>query len=199
LYATLHPADGCHSYEARLCALFDLKKAGYQTGTGVMVGLPGQTVFDLADDLLFFKDFDVDMVGMGPYLEHEDTPLYALRSLLLPQEKRLTLTLQMISLLRLMMPSINITATTALQVIDPFGRERAVLAGANIIMPNMTIPEVRQNYQIYNNKPGIQDDAEISKSHLEERLRKMGIAIAWEEWGDSLHFQKKALSLRRNF
>ena len=198
LFAQIHPDDGHHRFETRLKALQDLQSANYQTGTGVMIGLPGQTVFDLANDLLFFKEFDVDMVGMGPYLEHEDTPLYALRDQLQPPEKRLTLTLKMISLLRIMMKDINIAATTALQVIDPYGRERAVLAGANIIMPNMTISQVRKNYQIYNNKPGIEDDAELTKGHLEENLHKMGIKIAWKEWGDSLHFQKKVLPLPRN-
>jgi len=191
LYAAIHPNDGRHRHEARLQALHHLQKAQFQTGTGVMIGLPGQTVFDLANDLLFFKEFDVDMVGMGPYLEHEDTPLYAIRQQLLPQEKRFTLTLKMIALLRLIMPDINIAATTALQAIDPYGRERAVLAGANIIMPNMTISKVRHNYQIYDHKPGINDDAELSKSHLEENLHKMGIRIAWDEWGDSKHFYKK--------
>ena len=191
LYARIHPDDGCHRYRSRLEALYNLKKAGYQTGTGVMIGLPGQTIDDLADDLLFFKDFDVDMVGMGPYLEHEDTPFYSLNHKLLPKEERLMLTFKMVALLRMMMPNINIAATTALQVIDPYGRERAVLAGANIIMPNMTISKVRQNYQIYDHKPGIDDDAELSKSHLEENLSKMDIRIAWSEWGDSKHFQKK--------
>jgi biotin synthase len=188
LYAKIHPDDGFHRYETRLQAIYHLQKAGYQTGTGVMIGLPEQTVSDLADDLLFFKQLDVDMVGMGPYLEHEYTPLNALCQKLLPQEKRLSLTLKMIALLRLMMKNINITATTALQAIDPNGREQAVLAGANIIMPNITTSDVRCNYQIYNNKPGINDDAGLSKSYVEENLRKMGIRIAWGEWGDSKHF-----------
>jgi len=188
LYAKLHPDDGRHHYQTRLQALCHLKKTGYQTGTGVMIGLPGQTISDLANDLLFFKHIDVDMVGMGPYLEHEDTPLYVLHEQLLPLEKRFTLTLKMIALLRIMMKDINITATTALQTIDPYGRERAILAGANIIMPNITTSDVRRNYQIYNNKPGIEDDAELSKSALEENLGKMGITIAWGEWGDSKHF-----------
>ncbi|MDR2586461.1 MAG: [FeFe] hydrogenase H-cluster radical SAM maturase HydE [Prevotellaceae bacterium] len=191
LFAKLHPSDGRHGYTTRLQALKNLKKIGYQTGTGVMIGLPGQSVFDLADDLLFFKELDIDMVGMGPYLEHKDTPLFALRDQLIPQDKRLILTLKMISLLRLIMKDINIAATTALQAIDPLGRERAVLAGANIIMPNMTVPQFRPNYQIYNNKPGINEDAELSKSKLERNLAEMGIKIAWDEWGDSLHHQKR--------
>ena len=97
--------------------------------------------------------------------------------------------MKMVSVLRLLMPKINIAATTAMQVIDPYGRERAVLAGANIIMPNMTITEVREDYQIYENKPSIKDDADISKSKLEENLSKMGIEIGWNEWGDSKAFK----------
>ncbi len=189
LYHKIHPNDDLHSFEKRLEAIANLKKAGYQTGTGVMIGLPFQTVEHLADDLLFFRKMNVDMVGMGPYLEHHETPLYEHRHLLLPAEKRFELTLKMIAALRLLLPDINIAATTALQVIDPLGREKAVLAGANIIMPNMTITEVRKNYQIYENKPGINDDAAISKSKLEENLRQAGIEIGYGEWGDSKHYK----------
>ena len=191
LYAGIHPQDGRHAYERRLRALYHLKEAGYQTGTGVMIGLPGQTPAHLAADLLFFRDFDVDMVGMGPYLEHADTPMYVQRDRLWPAEQRLQMTLKMIALLRLLLPDINIAATTALQVIDPYGRERAVLAGANIIMPNMTDTDVRANYQIYNHKPGIHDDAALSKSRLEANLQAKGIPIGWGQWGDSRHFAER--------
>ncbi|MCL1973729.1 MAG: [FeFe] hydrogenase H-cluster radical SAM maturase HydE [Bacteroidetes bacterium] len=190
LYASLHPSGTRHSYKSRLQALGAVKKAGFQTGTGVMIGLPGQTVFDLADDLLFFKELDVDMVGMGPYLEHVDTPFFTLKETLWPKDKRLAMSLKMIAILRLIMPDINIAATTALQALDPYGREKGVLAGANIIMPNMTMAKVRQNYRIYDLKPGLEEDAELSKSHLEENLAAMGIRIARNEWGDSLHFGK---------
>jgi len=101
----------------------------------------------------------------------------------------LDLTLKMVALLRLMLPKINIAATTAMQVIDPYGREKAVMAGANIIMPNMTITEVRKNYQIYENKPGVKDDASVSKSKLEQNLKEMNIEIGWNEWGDSRAFK----------
>jgi len=90
---------------------------------------------NLADDLLFMKKFDIDMIGMGPYLEHEDTPLYALRHTLLPKEERFDLTLKMIAILRIIMKDVNIAATTALQAIDPMGREKAMKIGANVIMP----------------------------------------------------------------
>lgn len=185
LYSKIHPNNSTHSWERRVRAIKDLIKVGYQTGTGVMIGLPYQTIDNLADDLLFIKDMGVHMVGMGPYLKHSETPLGQLGV----NSTDLDMTLKMVSVLRLLMPKINIAATTAMQVIDPYGRERAVLAGANIIMPNMTITEVREDYQIYENKPGIKDDADISKSKLEENLSKMGVEIGWNEWGDSKAFK----------
>jgi biotin synthase len=92
-----------------------------------MIGLPFQTIPDLADDLIFFRDFDIDMAGMGPYIEHEDTPLYKFRNELLPLRERFLLSLKMVALLRIMMKDINIAATTAMQTIDPQGREKALL------------------------------------------------------------------------
>jgi biotin synthase len=97
----------------------------------------------------------------------------------------------MVATLRLLMPDINIAATTALQVVHPEGREMAISAGANIIMPNMTLPEFRPHYLIYEHKPGIEDDAVVSKSKLEENLRAVGITIGYGEWGDSLHFPNR--------
>jgi len=192
LYHKLHPNDAQHSFDNRLAAIKRLRDDGYQVGTGVMIGLPFQTIEHLIDDLLFFQSMNVDMVGMGPYLEHSQTPLYQYHHLLLPPEKRLELTLKMVATLRLLMPDINIAATTALQVLHSEGREMAVLAGANIIMPNMTLPEFRPNYLIYEHKPGINDDAAVSKSKLEQNLHNAGIEIGYGEWGDSQHFFRKA-------
>lgn len=180
LYQKIHPNDGNHRWENRVQAILDLKSVGYQTGTGVMIGLPFQTAEELADDLLFMKESGIHMVGMGPYLRHSQTPMGEL----VETNQELTLTLKMVALLRLLMPRINIAATTAMQVLDPLGRERAVMAGANVIMPNMTIKEVREEYQIYEDKPGIDDDAAISKGKLEENLAEAGIEIGWGEWGD---------------
>ncbi|MDD4631869.1 MAG: [FeFe] hydrogenase H-cluster radical SAM maturase HydE, partial [Proteiniphilum sp.] len=134
LYGRLHPNDDMHSYVKRVKALESLRKTGYQVGTGVMIGLPFQTNEMLADDLLFMKQFDIDMCGMGPYIEHTNTPLYAFREQLPPVTERLSLSLKMISLLRILMPDINIAATTALQAIQKEGRELAILAGANVLM-----------------------------------------------------------------
>jgi len=191
LYYKLHPKDDTHSFYARLSAIRQLRNEGYQVGTGVMIGLPFQTIEHLADDLLFFQSMNIDMVGMGPYLEHSQTPLYQHRNLLLPPEKRLELVLKMVATLRLLMPDINIAATTALQVLHPEGREMAVLAGANIIMPNMTLPEFRPNYLIYEHKPSVNEDAALSKSKLEQNLQNAGIEIGYGEWGDSLKFKMK--------
>ena len=163
LYEQLHPNDDFHSFDARLVAIKQLRAEGYLVGTGVMIGLPFQTTEHLADDLLFFQSMNVDMVGMGPYIEHSQTPLYQHHLLLLPPEKRLDLSLKMVATLRLLMPDINIAATTALQVLHPEGREMAVLAGANIIMPNMTLPEFRADYLIYEHKPDIEDDAALTQ------------------------------------
>ena len=191
LYEKIHPVDSLHSYDSRVQALKDLRTAGYQVGTGVMIGLPFQTAAHLADDLLFFRSLDIDMCGMGPYLEHSQTPLYQYRSMLLPQTERLELSIKMVALLRLLMPDINIAATTAMQAINPNGRERAILAGANVLMPNLTLAEVREEYQIYQNKPGVGEDAAISSSRTEQRLNEMKIPIGWGQWGDSKHFEKR--------
>ena len=191
LFEKIHPVDESHSFQTRLTALEDLRRAGYQVGTGVMIGLPFQTLGNLADDLLFFKNFDIDMCGMGPYLEHSQTPLYQYKDLLIPKEERLELSLKMVAILRLMMPKINIAATTAMQSIDPAGREKAILAGANVIMPNLTLTEVRGDYSIYENKPGVGEDASITSSSLERMLQNAGIPIGYNEWGDSLHFKDR--------
>lgn len=191
LFEKIHPVDESHSFQTRLTALEELRRAGYQVGTGVMIGLPFQTLEHLADDLLFFKSFDIDMCGMGPYLEHSQTPLYQYKDLLIPKEERLELSLKMVAILRLMMPKINIAATTAMQSIDPAGREKAILAGANVIMPNLTLTEVRGDYSIYENKPGVGEDASITSSSLERMLQNAGIPIGYNEWGDSLHFKDR--------
>ena len=191
LYKKLHPSDQYHRFDARMKCLDDLKKAGYQVGTGVMIGLPFQTHEDLANDLIFMKQIDIDMVGMGPYLEHKDTPLYAYRDQLFSQEERFQLTLKMIAILRLMMKDINIAAATALQAIDKLGREKALKVGANVIMPNITPGNYRNNYKLYDNKPCTDEDADVCQTCLETRIALTGHDIAYDEWGDSDHFKKR--------
>jgi biotin synthase len=191
LYRKLHPDDKHHDYYERLESLRRLRKTGYQVGTGVMIGLPFQTISDLADDLIFFRDFDIDMAGMGPYIEHEDTPLYKFRNELLPLRERFLLSLKMIAILRLMMKNINIAATTAMQTIDPQGREKALLVGANVIMPNLTPVKYRESYLLYQNKPCLDEEAEECMSCLEARIALSGDEIGYGEWGDSKHFKER--------
>lgn len=188
LYKKIHPVNSNHNFQERLQALEDIKKAGFQLGTGVMIGLPFQTYKDLAQDLLFLKKLDVDMVGMGPYIEHVDTPLYGYRHLLLPKEERLNRTYKMIAILRLLMKDINIAATTALQAIDPMGREAAIKIGANILMPNITPGGVRKNYTLYENKPCIDEMPGDCTRCLDLRVRMAGSEIGYGQWGDSPHF-----------
>ncbi len=191
LYYKIHPNDELHDFDRRLEALAALRRAGYQVGSGIMIGLPFQTVENLADDLLFLKKLDVDMVGMGPYLEHEQTPLYAVKDTLWPEAERFDMALKMIAILRLMMPDINIAAATALQAIDPAGREKAVTLGANVIMPNLTPCEYREEYKLYENKPCLDEDAEACRTCLEARIAITGDEIGYGEWGDSKHFHKR--------
>lgn len=196
LYHKIHPVDGKHSFTKRIRALEILKKMGYQTGTGVMIGLPGQSMVDLAQDLLFMKSFGVDMVGMGPYIEHSNTPLYALRNELWPIQKRFSTALNMIALLRLIMPEINIAAATALQAIDKMGREKAIRAGANVIMPNITPGLYRDNYKLYENKPCTDENADDCTNCLQARVGMAGSEIGFGEWGDSMQYRQR---MKENF
>jgi biotin synthase len=188
LYARLHPEDGRHDYDKRLACLHALKEIGFQTGTGVMIGLPFQTLEDLADDLLFFRNLSIDMAGMGPYIEHRDTPLYEYRQLLLSLEDRLELSLKMVALLRIMMKDVNIAATTAMQAISPEGRTRALKAGANVLMPNLTPLKYREQYLLYDNKPGLKQDPEDATSSLERQVVEAGMVVGYGEWGDPRHY-----------
>jgi len=191
LYSRIHPADANHSFSRRLECLKSLQEIGYQTGTGVMIGLPFQTVDDLAGDLLFMKKFDIDMCGMGPYIEHADTPLVKHAGELMPLKERFDLTLKMIAIIRIMMKDINIVAATALQAIDPVGREKAVKIGANILMPNITPGKYRDSYKLYDNKPCTDDSAEDCQSCLEARVSLADAEVIYGEWGDSKHYRNR--------
>jgi len=193
LYHKIHPVDSKHNFSRRLNCLKNLQDIGYQTGTGVMIGLPFQTLDDLAGDLLFMKEFNIDMCGMGPYIEHVDTPLIEQSDMLLPIEQRFDLSLKMIALLRIMMRNINIAAATALQAIDPIGREKAIKVGANIIMPNITPGRYRDSYKLYNNKPCTDDSAEDCQNCLEVRITLANAEIIYGEWGDSKHYYNRRM------
>lgn len=194
LYEKIHPKNDNHNHQTRLNCLKTLKDIGYQVGTGIMIGLPFQTAEHLAEDLQFMKDFDIDMVGMGPYIEHEETPLYIEKENLIPQQQRFDITLNMIAILRLMMNNINIAATTALQAIDKMGREKALRIGANIIMPNITPTENRKNYSLYQNKPCIDEGADDCANCVTVRIEMAGGEIGYNQWGDSQHFTQKLSS-----
>lgn len=196
LYRKIHPANKKHDFKRRLDCLKNLQDIGYQTGTGVMIGLPFQTMDDLAGDLLFMKEFDIDMCGMGPYIEHADTPLIKYSGDLMPLAERFDLTLKMIAVIRIMMQDINIVAATALQAIDPIGREKAVKIGANILMPNITPGKYRDSYKLYDNKPCTDDSAEDCQSCLEARVSLADAEVIYGEWGDSKHYEERRSKAR---
>jgi len=190
-YRKLHPAD--HSHEERKRCLALLKKVGFMTGSGVMIGVPGQTVDDLVSDLLFFRNQDLDMVGMGPYIVHDDTPLAKqFPDFAAHTEDQLVLALKMIAVTRLFLKDVNIASTTALQALRDDGREAGLLAGGNVIMPNITETSFRDSYQLYRGKPGLKDAPENGMTTLRRKIEAIGETIAFGEWGDSPHFRNKS-------
>ena len=145
LYEKLDPHM---SWDNRVRCLEDLKELGYEVGSGSLVGLPGQTLESLAEDLLFFKSLPVDMAGIGPFIPHPDTPLALEKA-----EGHLELSLKIMAIMRLMLPDINIPATTAMETLHPQGRLLALQSGANVIMPNVTAENFCRNYELYPGKP----------------------------------------------
>lgn len=168
-YRKLHPAK--LSSEKRKQCLFNLKKIGYQTGTGFMVGSPGQTAEQLAEDMLFIRKLEPHMVGIGPFVPHHDTPF--------AQEAGGTveLTLFMIGLLRVMLPKLLLPSTTALGTIDPLGREKGIKAGANVVMPNLSPTSVRKKYELYDNKICTGDEAAECRTCLNRRMESIGYEL----------------------
>lgn len=168
LYETLHPTM---RFEDRRACLSALKEIGYQVGAGFMVGLPGQTPADLAEDLRYLKKLDPDMIGIGPFIPHSETPL--------GQEKGGTVedTLVMVALARLLIPESLIPATTALGTLHPQGRELALKAGANVMMPIITPPSVRKQYALYENKICGDDHPEDCRFCIERRIQSIGFEV----------------------
>lgn len=196
LYHKIHPRDELHSFETRVECLRRLRRVGFQVGTGVMIGLPRQTEEDLVNDILFYRDMDIDMIGMGPYVVHHDTPLgQEALAMGIDDEagklRRIQLGLKMIALTRLFLKDVNIAATTALQALDPLGREKGLAAGANILMPIITIPEHRAKYLLYDNKPCVDDNADKCKDCLTRRVMSIGDTVGWKKNGDSKHYGKR--------
>lgn len=168
-YRRLHPEE--LSLANRKRCLFDLKEIGFQVGAGFMVGSPGQTTKELLADLRFLQQLQPDMIGIGPFIPHHETP-YA-------QEKpgTLELTLRMLSILRLMFPYVLLPATTALGTISPIGRELGLKAGANVMMPNLTPTDARKNYDLYDNKICMDEDAGKCRGCQENRVNSVGYRI----------------------
>ena len=191
LYRKLHPAD--HDFEVRKNCLTLLKKTGYQVGTGVRMGLPGQTTDDLVNDILFMNKLDVDMVGMGPYIPHHDTPMGKATPAYTEEQKQaaLTLGLKMIAVTRIVLKDVNIAAATALQALEHSGREMGLKCGANVIMPNVTETEFRPNYVLYDNKPCLDENSSMCRGCLTRRIQSIGETIGFNQWGDSEHYAKR--------
>lgn len=168
-YSKLHPES--MKLDSRKKCLFDLKEIGYQVGSGFMVGSPYQTTECLISDLRFMQDLKPDMIGIGPYLSHCDTPFNN------HVNGSLKLTLRLISILRLMFPYALIPATTALGTIHPKGREMGIQAGANVVMPNLSPVEVRELYELYDNKICTGEEAAQCRGCLENRIQLAGYNI----------------------
>ncbi|MBE5848501.1 MAG: [FeFe] hydrogenase H-cluster radical SAM maturase HydE [Lachnospiraceae bacterium] len=177
-YAMLHPSD--MSFEKRMQCLRDLKKIGYQVGCGFMVGSPGQTAETIAKDLTFIRIFKPEMCGIGPFIPHHNTPF--------KDEKQgtLELTLFLLSVIRLTHPWVLLPATTALGTIHPQGREKGILAGANVVMPNLSPVEVRKKYELYDNKICTGEESAQCRSCLEDRMKAIGYRTVVDR-GDANH------------
>lgn len=165
IYDKLHPKM---SYKNRLKCLQNLRDLGYEVGTGCLVGLPQQTLADLADDILFFKKFNVDMVGLGPFIPNPDTPLKNLEA------GDFFLSIKVMALVRLLLPDINIPATTAMESLHKDGRKIALQAGANVIMPNVTATNYRQKYLLYPGKIGLQVSTKQNRQKVIEMINSIG-------------------------
>ena len=175
-YALLHPDD--MSIENRRRCLYDLKEIGYQVGAGFMVGSPYQTTDNLIADLRFLQELQPDMIGIGPYLTHRDTPFKDMKN------GSFALSLRMLAILRLMFPYALLPSTTALGTIDPFGRELGLKAGANVVMPNLSPVGVRKKYAIYDNKICTGEESAQCRGCLEKRVEAAGYRIVTDR-GDA--------------
>lgn len=184
LYDRIHPAKP-GGVSDRFRQLMVMRDLGFEIGTGVMVGIPGQTYETLATDLLTFRHFDMDMIGIGPYVESPGTPLTGalgaeLRAQAGPEQVPNTdlMTFKVVALTRLVCPQTNIPSTTALATINPAeGRASGLRRGANVVMPNLTPPEYRELYQIYPGKAGLHETADITREKIERQIGELGRSI----------------------
>lgn len=181
LYEKFHPGM---DYDNRIKCLNNLRQIGFQVGAGFMVGLPGQTSFHLSEDLMFIKKFQPDMVGIGPFIPHSQTPLKGMKGGTVED------TLVLVALTRLLVPDALIPATTAMGSLHPKGRELALEAGANVVMPNLTPVKVRNKYELYENKICLGDEPGHCRYCIEMRIRSVGLEIDLSR-GDSLKSIKR--------
>lgn len=168
-YGKLHPPE--MSFENRMNCLSELRSAGYQVGCGMMVGSPFQTTEHLAKDLKFIETFKPDMCGIGPFIPHHDTPFAQYPT------GTLELTCFLLSVIRIIHPQVLLPATTALGTIHPSGREMGILSGANVVMPNLSPPSVRKQYELYDNKICTGEESAECRSCLEKRIESIGYRI----------------------
>ena len=169
LYEKLDPGM---NYRNRLQCLYDLKRLGYEVGTGTLVGLPGQSLRSIAEDILFFQELDADMIGIGPLIPNGDTPLGEAA----PGDFRLVR--RMVSLVRLLLPTANIPATTAMETLVPQGREIILASGANVVMPNVTEGDYRRKYALYPGKICVADTPADCRACMSGRIAGMGRFVA---------------------
>lgn len=172
------------SWERRVQCMRDLKKLGYELGSGCLVGLPGQTTESLADDILFFKDMSCDMIGIGPFIPHPQTPLKNAAA------GSLETALKVMAITRLLLPDINIPATTAMETLAPDGQIRALQAGANVIMPNITLTQFRQYYQLYPGKTTTGYTPDQSLQKVRDKIASIGRTIG-QDAGQSKKWLKE--------
>lgn len=168
-YRRLHPDN--LSLQNRMKCLYDLKEIGFQVGCGFMVGSPFQTTESIIQDLKFIKELNPHMVGIGPFVPHKATPFKDY------EQGSLTLTLKLLSIIRLMLPNVLLPATTALGTIDMTGREKGILAGANVVMPNLSPTDVRKKYLLYDNKICTGDEAAECISDLKIKMHSIGYEV----------------------
>lgn len=175
-YRYLHPEN--LSLSNRKQCLYDLKELGYQIGAGFMVGAPGQTMENLAEDLVFLKELNPHMVGIGPFIPHHDTKFAK------EEAGNVELTLFLLSVIRIMLPKVLLPATTALGTLDPRGREKGFQTGANVVMPNLSPVKNRKHYELYDNKICTGEEAAECRGCLSRRARSVGYEIVTDR-GDS--------------
>lgn len=169
LYNQMHPNM---DFDNRVRCLEDLGRLGYEVGTGCLVGLPNQTIESLADDILFFKEINADMVGIGPFIPHPHTPLKDSAT------GSFTLALKVMALTRILLKDINIPATTAMETLNPNGRIIALQSGANVVMPNVTTTEYRAKYEIYPNKICINENPDKCKGCISAKIQSIGRSVS---------------------